>query len=175
MMMIKYIYTPLFIIFCAAQFSFAQSLPPTQVMLKSASFTKSEYKAFQKGTAGKDIQNFVRDTLQFDNAEIYLGSDGTFNYPVVIQVHLSNGEVNILNLPFTNLVVGREMEYIKNSFRLSEDKKSWTFKVKLSADGVGYYRSEALVVPSKEQNNMTYTFTSTDQGKTWVIALEIFD
>ncbi len=176
-MISRHIYSTVLIVcitFFGFQHSFGQHLEPAQLILRSAFFTKETYQVSQKETAIQDIQNFVRDTLQAGDAKIYLGSDGTFNYRLVVQSHLPNGEVSILNLPFSNVFLGEGYENAKNSFKVSQDQKTWLFKLKLLAGNLGYHHSEILAVPSADNpRDFTYTFTSSDKGKTWLIGLEI--
>jgi hypothetical protein len=173
----KHFYTFLLVIFLFPIIALSQTIPPSQLMLKSTFYTKAEYSKLMKGNKEASLLGgFLKDTVQMNDAKIYLGSDGTFNYQIVLDIRLSNGEVGSLTIPFANMSLGGEYDYTKNSLKVSADKQSWMFKVKLKGGNISPYRSEMLAVPSQDDtNHFIYTFTSKDQGKTWAIDLNVTD
>ena len=157
------------------QITFAQT-KQTQIFLKAEFYTKSEFKNLLKDNVWQNKLKFRRDSMNVENAKIFFMQDDTFYYRFIFEVHLANGEVGYLTVPFSQTGIGKSYNYIKNSFKTEAKNKTWLFQVRLSNEDMMMAHTDFnfLAVPPKDSPEVfIYTFTSTDMGKTWDIDLTI--
>lgn len=152
--------------------NFAHVEDLSQIILKGQFYSEEEFDLLEEKLSNI-VFSFEKlhylDSLSLGEDYVLFQSDETFAYQLILEVHLSSGEVSLVKIPIYNTsLLSSE---IANSFQVHLDTGAWSFQVRLVPDT--FHRSNILKVPEKgDASNYIYTFISHDQGQTWRLSLE---
>lgn len=112
------------------------------------------------------MKRLIQDSIQTKKHQIFIKSDDTFNYKLILEVYSKKGMITVFNIPFTNIF--HEAKNIKKDLLTSTQKKEWTFSIPVS--GKSFTKSDKLEIPDRKSDEIfVYTFTSKNAGKTWAV------
>ena len=164
----------LLVFFVFTQHTFAQLIEDkTQVLLKAFFYSSADYnKSIQKKLALNNAFGPKPKSLKGGNTTIYLKQDGTFAYKLMLEIHRTDQEVGFLFVPFTNITNTQGFDFTQKSLKYDVQSQTWSFKVKLT-DGI-WHKSDFFATPQKgSKTNFIYTFSSHDEGSSWLVDKEI--